>query len=90
LGKKRKKLPYKVKVVRDLPVGRGRVIVATKKGTEITVEGAIVLKSNKKHLVVSVGNDGNLSNCTLSFGGGTRIKKVKRWESKPEVPEMRE
>ena len=82
--KKKKKLPYKVGKVRDLPVGKGRVIVVTKKGNQITVEGAIVLKSNKKHLVVPVGNDGNSRDCALSFGDGTRVIKVKRWEPRPE------
>jgi hypothetical protein len=84
LGKKKKKLPHKK--VSDLPVGKGTIIIKTKRGKEIEVDGkAIKLSDGRKHLR-SKGN--NRNSVRLSFGPGTEVLDIKEWRPKIETSAM--
>ncbi|PIY90887.1 MAG: hypothetical protein COY72_01085 [Candidatus Nealsonbacteria bacterium CG_4_10_14_0_8_um_filter_35_10] len=73
--KKKKKLPYKI--VQDLKVGEGKVIVMTKKGNRFTVKGEVIeLPNGKKYL--------QTRSISCSFGPGTKVE-VEEWEPKQKL-----
>lgn len=76
--KKKKKLPYKI--VQDLEVGKGKVIVMTKKGNRLTVKGEVIeVPNGQKHLQTRSAH--------CSFGSGTKVE-VEEWKPKPKTSEM--
>ena len=84
--KKKKKLPYKI--VQDLPLGEGKVIVITQKGDKITVKGEVIeFPDGQKHLQVVKNKDKNPRLVSRSFGPRTKVE-VRKWEPKPEISEI--
>ncbi len=63
-----------MKRIKDLPLGRGKGIIKTRKGERIRVNGRVILtKSKKKYLVVEKSS-------RQAFGPGTRVERWKRNE----------
>ena len=85
MGKKNKKeLPYKK--VSDLPVGKGTIIIKTKRGKEIEVDGKVIkLSDGRKHLQ---SKSNNRNSVRLSFGPGTEVLDIIEWRSKIETSAM--
>jgi len=74
----KKKLPYRI--VRDLPVGEGKVIVMTKKGNRLTVKGEVIeVPNGQKHL--------QTRSIHCSFGSGTKVE-VEEWKPKQKTLEI--
>jgi len=69
-----KKAPFRI--VRDLPLGKGKGIIITKKNKRLTVKGKVVQIEEEKVLHVSKGERSSPIQ-KFSFGSGTRVKSWK-------------
>ena len=82
--KRNRELPYKI--VKNLPVGKGVIVLRTKKGKTIEVAGKVKkLPNEEKHLQSKSNNKHSIS---LSFGPGTEVMDIKEWRPRITLEEI--